>query len=1704
MRNKRFIIFPPLREIAVSDILKTKIRQLYTFLKEANQLRFRPIRQVSAQVKVIRLAEMPDHPALHLSRPVVSENEETETSNALIRITRPKLTPCPTPPYATQEWLLAGWDDPKKQVSVTETQNKVRHESFDEDPERVIAYSEWLSDWKIKKEEDAPTPPTSLDFWLEPNWKESVTEPLPISQREITFSEKFVDDDLRVEAYNGWLETRNVWVEPELLAHRALHFYEKFYDTYASLEKDGEQLEILVADGCLQWTTRSDVDDQVTIDHPILLKRVELKFEPEVPQFLITDTDKETELYGSLFVDLSQILPTSIRNRTEELSQLGCHPLGWDDTTAFLKAFVQTLSPSNGEFLTEPPDTPIGSIPRLFRDPLVIIRRRSTGIANAVNAIIDDIDQREVFPPSLSLITGEDAEWGNDALVGNGFVVECSAQGDPQSPSRNISDDDILLAKEANEEQLQIIRKLESSGSVIVQGPPGTGKTHTIGNLIGHLLSQGKSILVTAQTSKALRVVRDKIPEMLRPLAVSVLGSDQSARQQLETSIGAITERMTNDSSESLLSKSISYESQRRDLIKKRHVLSTKLRIALENEYREISIGGKQYTPVDAAKYVKGQAVSNSWIPSKVKLGSELNLSEDELTKLYSLGMTFSEEEERDSRYALPNFEELPNERKFRVMASEYKELTFADLTLGRHQWNAPGTGSSESLAALLNQLEYEFSDELRTQSWRPYAIVSGILGGTHRIVWERFIENIEDASELQVQLKLHIQHSPAINSNKTNHEQKRIISEICDHLDNGGKLGFMQLVTRSEWKQFIKASTVMSGVPDHPDHFKALKAVVDLENARKSLSLAWDQLIGSFINKTYEMLGNNPEQACRAIIPEIKRSLEWHDKVWLPLSKRLSDEGIKIGEIVSAIPRAPSEITEYLVIETLVISMLTPLLVTELHRRKLVECEKSFVEIERLAHSVDPKNKDVGCLGRILNAVSNRDVDAYQESLDYLRRISVVRKIVDERDALLAKLKLVAPVWAEQINCRVSPHNMGSVPGNISFAWIWRQLNDELNERDLVNANDIQHEIDKVDITIRELTLLLIDSKSWGNQLGRLKKNNKIRQALVGWLETQKRLLSTRKLEQRQDYLIESRRLMKQSAQAVPVWIMPISIVAESFDPMTTRFDVVIIDEASQADLNALIPMYLAKQIVIVGDHEQVTPLGVGQGQAILDNLRKQTLKDIPNSHLFDSKFSIYDIGRQSFGDGIRLVEHFRCVPEIIGFSNKLSYDGAIRPLRESNSSDLKPACVSCYVDGTRDRDVNREEARRIVDLIKAMILHPKYINKTIGVIPMVGNDQTFSIQSLIHKEISATEIETRRIQVGVSSEFQGDERDIIFLSMVDSPIDEGAMRLTGDGAFELNKKRYNVAASRARDQLWVVHSFDANLHLKLGDLRLALLTHIKDPFAAMRGFEKSASRAESPFELSVLKILTGAGYNVVTQWQVGYYRIDMVVEGGGKRLAIECDGDRFHPLDKLAEDIQRQTILERLGWQFVRIRGSAFYRDEHDAMEPVFKRLAELEIPKEANLDLPQISDLTLIHELDQIIDAGFVLYSDGIKSSDSDITSLFEDELSVDSEDNENDENQDNQLNILDCLSSPVLGSSLNVTQSPVTVIDIIKSFGGQASLDDVVKELSRAKGFVRLGKNVRAEILKDVRKQMSSNQLILEDGLVKFMNKTETFL
>lgn len=227
-----------------------------------------------------------------------------------------------------------------------------------------------------------------------------------------------------------------------------------------------------------------------------------------------------------------------------------------------------------------------------------------------------------------------------------------------------------------------------------------------------------------------------------------------------------------------------------------------------------------------------------------------------------------------------------------------------------------------------------------------------------------------------------------------------------------------------------------------------------------------------------------------------------------------------------------------------------------------------------------------------------------------------------------------------------------------------------------------------------------------------------------------------------------------------------------------------------------------------------------------------------------------------------------------------------------------------------------------------------------------MLGEEQAMEIERRLRQGMSENEFNERNVVCGTAAHFQGDERDVMFLSIVEGPAEKPPHRIMNYGHMDRYKKRFNVAASRARDQLWVIHSLDPKIDLQPNDLRRRLIEFAQNPASFVEDVQKEAEKTDSEFERDVMARLRQKGYRVTPQWKVGNFHIDLVVEGSKNRLAIECDGDIYHPIEKLAEDMMRQAILERLGWKFVRIRGSRYFQDPEEAISIVVQRLNQLDI--------------------------------------------------------------------------------------------------------------------------------------------------------------
>ena len=266
----------------------------------------------------------------------------------------------------------------------------------------------------------------------------------------------------------------------------------------------------------------------------------------------------------------------------------------------------------------------------------------------------------------------------------------------------------------------------------------------------------------------------------------------------------------------------------------------------------------------------------------------------------------------------------------------------------------------------------------------------------------------------------------------------------------------------------------------------------------------------------------------------------------------------------------------------------------------------------------------------------------------------------------------------------------------------------------------------------------------------------------------------------------------------------------------------------------------------------------------------------------------------------------------------------------------------------------LNRPEGNSIVEKIAKLCGGERYSGKTMGVVVLQGEAQGGLIEGQLLERLGAEEMARRRLVCGNPYSFQGDERDIMFLSVVAATNER-----IGPFTRPADERRFNVAASRARDQMYLFHSVRSE-DLSTSCLRRRLLDFFENTKPQeIAGIEREElerraaqdNRAvikppapfESWFEVDVALELVRKGFNVCPQHEVAGKRIDLVVEGGQARLAVECDGDEWHGADRYEANMQRQRQLERCGWEFFTVRESAFYSNKECVLQGLWRALEE-----------------------------------------------------------------------------------------------------------------------------------------------------------------
>ena len=1284
----------------------------------------------------------------------------------------------------------------------------------------------------------------------------------------------------------------------------------------------------------LTWKTPHDN----SIRRHVLTAQASLDFDPAQGIFRLTSAPEGAKLRLEADMLLPSEKPQPEQQRSVEESLKAAAENPWDKSTIIpaLRAWVRSLD-SRGDFEdTIARQTQASDSPLIHFAPALILRRRtSQTVLAAIERILRSLQDGGPIPPEIIRLVVDADDFG---------IADGEQSNDEQHTGFGIPTETIYFPLPANQDQRQIVETLYRRRGVLVQGPPGTGKSHTIANLICHLLATGKRVLVTAQTPRALRVLKDKLPADIRPLCVSVLGNDRAAMLNLEQSVNEISGRHARWNSERNLSTIKQFERELADARKREAKLEAELRSIREKETRRHEVAGGAYcgTAQQIAHELAQKTDTFDWLVDPIRPDAEIPFGPTVFEQLRQtfLEITANREAELALLYPAPNSVPTPDAFQQLVNREKTAEKTHDSFTpiRGTSQFDAltrTGVDSTASLDSAIRELRAAIQAVKR----RPLEWIKGAIHGLlsdQDAPWKTLREMTAALLDSLRTRSVALESPTLVKPDSVSAEQ--LLADALDlkaHLDSGRGWGWWVFSSRTAKRARYLQLVRLDGRPC--ENREVLSRLIDFLEGRRELDKLWNLWTGK-VERT---------QATFALqVSELSEQLEALDAVLSLEPKLHAAKKACVGLIGLAEPAwHDAECLDAIL--QVCDSATAHRTVTD--TRCQIETITSCLNATAFAVNAHP------VCARIIDSVRAREVESYTECFRILQKLIADQRILQQRQERFRCLRDLAPEVANLLARSPSDISWSERLSVVADAWNWARAKSWLEEYLRPDREvDIESQIRQVTEETGRLTASLAASLAWQHFFDRMKESE--RQHLMAWQQAIKKVgkgMGKYAAKHRRD----AQEHLDRCRNAIPAWVMPLFRVIETVSPEPEMFDVVIVDEASQCGPDALALLYLAKRIVIVGDDQQISPEAVGINQGDVDHLIRQHLCELDHSDSFGVTSSLFDHGAIRYGNRVVLREHFRCMPEIIRFSNDLCYTSApLIPLRQYPPKRLRPVVTryvqTGYREGDSSRAINRPEAEDVVRAIVMCCRDPLYENRTFGVISLQGDAQARLIETMLLEQLDAKEIEDRHLICGDAYSFQGDERHVMFLSMIAAPNSR-----IGPLTKESDKRRFNVAASRAQDQMWLFHSPTLE-ELSTSCLRYSLLKYCLHPttqritreglnidelrrvvHASNRHKMKPPRPFDSWFELDVFLNIVSKGFRVIPQFRVAEYRIDLVVEGTSARLAVECDGDEFHGAERHEEDRARQRTLERSGWRFWRVRGSEYYRDPQFALKPLWE---------------------------------------------------------------------------------------------------------------------------------------------------------------------
>jgi very-short-patch-repair endonuclease len=1481
------IVRHSLEENERNNVEKSKAIRLIEYLTRLASLRSKVISNLSEYKNVLWLKDIPRQKGCFTQAWGYNEDFDSEVWIEVQNLPEP---PLPSVPSSCRDWverssLQSKSSPPCLLLEITQQLgNPAWHEGSDQ-PE-FISYTECL--------ESHPEIQQAWEQYVEGHW-------LP------------------------WVEAHNEWES----VHK---IYSRLFAIYQEQIRLGEEYELILGLGLLTWKTPNGQH----IRRHLIIANALLEFESRLGKFTVrpmaegAQVRPELDMLEEQPARAEEIAKSSLARAEGDPWEKGC-------IEGVLLSLVHSLD-AQGEYdgTIEAKNIQESAKPIVEYAPALILRKRSAkGLTQTLRQMKENIEQDGGIPSQFEdlaeIRSGSNSDSENDLREAN-----------------NSFDGEVFFPKPSNEAQRCIVDKMRRASGVLVQGPPGTGKSHTIANLICHLLATGKRILVTAQTTRALQVLEGLLPDELRPLCISLLGSGLEEKQSLESSINGIL-RKSEECNEQLAGNEREENEQKlRRLREEKARIDRRLRDIRESEAHSQSIAEGTYrgTAARIAEAVNRDRNTYEWFTDTASLEKSCPVSEGKLQSVLTALRQFTPEKRQELNLAWIRLDAMPLPEQLANLIENEKKAV--------EEENASAIETDENIASQLSNIDVAAIDEVRetlsafhstrrqllvlTHPWMHGAL-RDIIGGNSSLwrqlshVTRETIDSIEELVPVADDTQLDFPDGTHV---------RTLFEDACDlvaHLEKGGTFGWGPFRPKlvKERIYVLKTIRVNGRLCSDLDH---LLLLADALWVHIKCEKVWEFWVGR----------HEPTQGPYALQLQSLKSLRD------ALDGALSLEGF-MGKCREALQQCPA-LGEPIWTDE---SQLEQWIATCRLAKASYAKHLAIAVIHSIESPLLPLAGGINAhpvMGELLQALRNRDLDGYVQAANKIRDLEEERQHIQKMDEDLEEMRRHVPRLMEQLEHTYPDPRWDMRVQEIVGAWRWSQARFWVEE--YISADDVpslSSRVHQIEDEINGIIAKLASLHAWSFCFSRLQEKH--HRHMQAWQQSMRRLgKGTGKHASR--HRREARQHLNECREAVPAWVMPLHRIWDTVAPAPGIFDVIIVDEASQCGVGALPLLYLGKKIVIVGDDKQISPEAVGLPREAVESLMEEFLHDYSLKSSFDIDSSLFDHGKLRYGtQRVTLREHFRCMPEIIRFSNDLCYsDTPLIPLRQYGPDRLTPLehifVDGGYREGSGNRVINRPEADKIVEKIAELCSDERYAGKTMGVVVLQSGAQADLIERELLEKLGAEEIKRRRLVCGNPYSFQGDERDIMLLSMI-----AASNERIGPFTKAADERRFNVAASRARDQMFLFHSVTHN-DLSAFDLRRRLLEFFENTRpqeiaginreelerrAAQdnRSIIKPIAPFDSWFEVDVALELLRKGFSIIPQYEVAGKRIDLVVEGGRSRLAVECDGDNWHGADRYEADMERQRILERCGWEFFRIRESAFYSNKENALKGLWQVLEE-----------------------------------------------------------------------------------------------------------------------------------------------------------------